>query len=137
MESFAVTAQFGHVGRGRFIIKEVPIFAENGKDAAYKVRWMARVKHHRKDAILAVKKITGEEYLTLKETHNSDPYFQVHSKQEQALLCKGIEDEIISYDKQDNKKLLKAERKNKIKFKMKKNKIITKDALYSMHNYDA
>ena len=137
MENFAVTAQFGHVGRGKFIIKEVPVFAENGKDAAYKVRWMARVKHHKKDAILMVKKITKDEYIALKEIHNADPYFRVHSRQEQSMFCKGIEEEIISYETQDNKKSLKAKRKNKAKFKMKKNKLFKKDALYSMRNYEA
>ena len=137
MESYAVKAQFGHVGRGKFIIKEVPVFAENGKDAAHKVRWMARVKHHRKDAILDVKRITEEEFMSLKEIHNSDPYFQVHSKQEQKLLCKDIEENIISYEKLDNKKEMRIKRKNKIEYKMKKNKLFKKDAIRSIRDYDA
>jgi hypothetical protein len=52
------------------------------------------------------------------------------------LLCKDIEEEIISYENEDNKKLLRAERKNKVKYKMKKNKILHNEALYHIRNYE-
>ncbi len=136
MEHFLVTAQFGHVGRNNYIIKTIPIYAENGGEAAYKVRWMGRVKHNRKDAIIDVKKCSFDEFLNQKHINDSDPYFTLHSKQEQNHLCKEISELIISYDKAISK-LDKTKRINKIKYKMKKNKIIHNEALFTMRNYEA
>jgi hypothetical protein len=135
MEHYAVVAQFGHVGRGKYIPKTIPVYAENGREAAEKVRWMPRVKHHRKDAIIDVKKISEEEYLELKEINKNDPYFKVGSKQEQEKLCINIEETIISYE--EPHKVKKTDRDDTVKYKMKKNKIIYSEALYSMRNYEA
>ena len=59
---FAVTVKFGHVGQHKCIIKTVLIEAESGKDAAYQARWMPRVKHHDKHAIISVKEIDLERW---------------------------------------------------------------------------
>lgn len=135
MEHYLVKAQFGHVGRNNYIIKTIPVYAENGKEAAYKVRWMGRVKHNRKDAIIEVRKCTLEEYLEQKEINVHDPYFSVKSKQEQVVLCEDIGDLIISYDiPAKNNKLVRID---KVKYKMKKNKIIYNEALHIMRNYEA
>jgi putative cell wall-binding protein len=136
MKHYAVTAQFGHVGRGKYIPKTIAILAESGEEAAEKVRWMPRVKHHRKDAIIDVRKISEEEYQILKEENRSDPYFKVNSKQEQEEMCDGIEELVIEYEKPDLKQR-KIERDNKVKFKMKKQKIIHNEAIYYMRNYEA
>ena len=45
-----------------YIIKTFAICAENGREAASRARWMPRVKHHAKDAILSVKEIDEFEY---------------------------------------------------------------------------
>ena len=135
MEHYLVKAQFGHVGRNNYIIKTIPVYAEDGKEAAYKVRWMGRVKHNRKDAIIEVRKCTLEEYLEQKEINANDPYFSVHSKQEQEALCEGIADQIISYEL--SSKVNKLKRVNKVKYNMKKNKLIHNEALYAMRNYEA
>lgn len=135
MEHYLVKAQFGHVGRNNYIIKTIPVYAENGKEAAYKVRWMGRVKHNRKDAIIEVRKCTLEEYLEQKEINAHDPYFSVKSKQEQVVLCEDISDQIISYDiPTKNNKL---ERIDNVKYKMNKNKLIYNEALHTMRNYEA
>lgn len=136
MKHYAVTAQFGHVGRGKYLPKTIAILAESGEEAAEKVRWMPRVKHHRKDAIIDVRKISEEEYQILKEDNRNDPYFRVSSKQEQEKLCEGIEDLVIEYEKLDLRQR-KIERDNKVKFKMKKNKLIHNEAIYYMRNYEA
>ena len=136
MKHYAVTAQFGHVGRGKYLPKTIAILAESGEEAAEKVRWMPRVKHHRKDAILDVRKITEEEYQELKEENRNDPYFKVSSKQEQEELCSGLMELVIEYEKPDLKQR-KAERLNKVKFKMKKNRLIHNEAIYSIRNYEA
>lgn len=83
MRYFKVVAKCGHVGRHHYIIKDFYIVANDGKEAALKVRYLPRVKHNRKDAILSVEAISKEEYLVGKALHAQDMYFKVHSSTEQ------------------------------------------------------
>lgn len=135
MEHYAVTAQFGHVDRGKYIPKTIPVYAENGREAAEKVRSMPQVKHHRKDANIDVRKISEEEYLELKKINKNDPYFKVGSKQEQEKLCIYIDELIVCYE--EPRKVSKKDRDDTVKHKMKKIKIIYTEVLYSMRNYEA
>ena len=135
---YAVTAKFSHVGRNKTIIKTVAVKAESGKDAAYRVRWMGRVKHHAKDAIIDVKAISQEEYELLRECVNEDPYFSCSNIQEQRLECDGIEDEIIEmrHDEIDYEKR-EINRKNKVNFQKRKQKVLNNEYFYMMKNYEA
>ena len=135
MKHFAVTAQFGHVGRGKYLPKTVAILAESGEEAAEKVRWMPRVKHHRKYAIIDVKRITEEEYRELKKANREDPYFKVGSKQEQEKLCPDIKEIVVECKKTDSKRK-KTERDDIVKYKMKRNKLIHNEAIHCMRNYE-
>ena len=83
MRYFKVVAKCGHVGRHHYIAKDFYIVANDGKEAAYKVRYLPRVKHDRKDAILSVDAITEAEYLEGKALQAKDMYFSVHSSTEQ------------------------------------------------------
>lgn len=80
---FKVTAKCGHVGRRHYIVKDFYIEANSGKEAALKVRYLPRVKHDRKDAILSVEALTKAEYLIGKALQAEDLYFRVHSSTEQ------------------------------------------------------
>lgn len=86
MEYYKVKVKVGHVGRNHYILKWLYIKSKNGKEAANIARNTPRVKHHQKDAIKEVVKITFEEYSFGIRIVASDPYFIVHSKQEQKLL---------------------------------------------------
>lgn len=134
--TYAVTVRFGHVGRTKCIIKTIPVTAEDGKAAAEKARWTKRVKHHAKDAILSVTKITEEQYNLLEEIVKNDPYFRCSNVQEQRELCEGIENE-VEYMREDEIDIqeLKDIRKNKINFKKRKNKALVNDAYRAMRNY--
>lgn len=135
MEFYSVKAMFGHVGKNNYIPKIVAVKAENGREAALHVRWMGRVKHNRKDAILNVKKITREEYLAIKDNVKNDPYFSAKSKQQQNELCKDIAKDIIPINVVSPKKS-DTDRKDKIIYKMKKNKIIRNEAYMLMRDYE-
>lgn len=135
MEYYLVRAKFGHVGRNRYIVKAIPVYCENGREAAYRVRWMSRVKHHAKDAIIDVIKIDLEQYLAQIEINKNDAYFSVRSKQEQNRLCQDIS-EHIQFNKIPNNREYKNNRKEKINFKMKKNKIIINDTLHLTQFYE-
>ncbi len=94
MRYFKVTAKCGHVGRHHYIVKDFYIEANSGKEAAFKVRYLPRVKHDRKDAILSVEVITKAEYLIEKEAQAEDLYFLVHSSTEQRR-CGAVDNDTI------------------------------------------
>lgn len=92
MNHYKVEAKCGHVGRNNYIKKTFYLCANDKREAAYIVRWLPRVKHHHKDAIISVKEIDYEEYrLGLIDVHN-DPYFNVHNSSDQRFLCDIDED---------------------------------------------
>ena len=83
---FKVTCKCGHVGIKYFIRIAFPIIATCGKDASSIARYIPRVKHDHKDAILDCKEISFEEYQELQKTNNSDPYLKCECKQEQEMI---------------------------------------------------
>lgn len=104
MKYFRVVARCGHVRRGHYIIKDFFLRAENGKEAAYKVRWFPRVKHDWKDAIISVNLISEEEFIQGCRLHNQDLYFNVTNSSEQKLYCAINNEEIFDYEKPERKK---------------------------------
>ena len=83
MKYYKVSAKCGHVGRNNYIVKNFYVKADDGKNAAYKVRKTPRVKHDRRDAILSVDIISKSEYLKCKELQKDDPYFNVYNSSDQ------------------------------------------------------
>ena len=116
---FAVEAKCGHVGRKNCIIITFPIVADDRKDAARIARKMPRVKHDHKDAILSVKQISKDEYLSLKEINSSDNYLRCESKQDQIILCKDLDSRVIK-DTYFEKVEYKTDRQERINYKRKK-----------------
>ena len=90
MKYYSVTAKCGHVGRKYYIPIEFATVADSGKEAAAKIRSIPHVKHHHKDAIIAVKEINYKQYLDLVKTNRYDPYLHCKNKQEQALVMDDI-----------------------------------------------
>ena len=124
---YEVIAKCGHVGRKHYVPIKFAVIAEDGKEAAKKVRQFSRVKHNHKDAILNVKKITYEGYLEIIEVNHDDEYLKCHSKHEQKLINnfeERLEDDFnnleVKYDKQA--------RIDRVTYKLKKNKIIEEDS---------
>ena len=124
---YEVIAKCGHVGRKHYVPIKFAVIAEDGKEAAKKVRQFSRVKHNHKDAILNVKKITYERYLEIIEVNHDDEYLKCHSKHEQKLINdfeERLEDDFhdleVKYDKQA--------RIDRVTYKLKKNKIIEEDS---------
>lgn len=95
MNYYRVKAKCGHVGRNNYIPKTFYIKAEDGKEAASKVRKIPRVKHGKKFAVLETKKITKEEYLEGIRINKEDLFLKVACVQQQRVLCPNLEEEII------------------------------------------
>lgn len=83
MKLYNVEAKCGHAGRKFYTVKNFPVKATNGKEAAKLVRDFPRVKHHHKDAILSVTEISYEEYEKILVANHNDPYFKCSNIQEQ------------------------------------------------------
>lgn len=83
---YKVKAKCGHVGRNNYIEKTFYVTAHSGKEAARKVRYLPRVKHDRKDAILSVEQISRPEFVEGNAANSIDKYFKVTNSSEQRLL---------------------------------------------------
>lgn len=83
---YKVRAKCGHVGRNRYVEKNFYVTASSGKEAAFKVRYLPRVKHHHKDAILNVKQISHNEFCEGVEISRDDCYFKATNSTEQRLF---------------------------------------------------
>ena len=86
MKYYEVTAKCGHVGKNNCIFITFACAAENGKEAAAKVRRYKRVKHDHKDAIRNVNEISFEEFMKLKAENDADPYLHCKNPQEQRKI---------------------------------------------------
>ena len=121
---YVVQAKCGHVGRGKYIVKEFPIRAFSRSEAAEIARQKPRVKHDYKDAIVDVEEVSREEYMVSLQLYESDPFMKSKSIQEQRYSCGNMIDEIkiefgfgnrfFEYDKY--------ERRERVAFKKKKMK---------------
>lgn len=80
---FKVTCKCGHVGKRNFVRINFPVIAVDGKGASAVARYIPRVKHDHKDAILDCTEISIEEFEELQETNRNDPYLRCGNKQEQ------------------------------------------------------
>ena len=104
MKYYKVTAKCGHVGRGHYIIKDFFVRANDGKAAAYKVRFFPRVKHDWRDAIVSVKLFTKDAFIQGWELHNNDPYFNVTNSSEQKLYGAVDDEEVLDLDEPEMKR---------------------------------
>ena len=94
MQFYLVTAKCGHVGKTSYMPITFPVKAENGKEAAKKVRAYPRVKRNHWDAILGCKKVDKQTYFAQIEINNNDPYLHATSKQEQKRIVEDIQNRI-------------------------------------------
>lgn len=86
MCKYEVECKCGHVGRKNYIVIGFPIMASSAKEAALIARYLPRVKHDHKDAILNVRKIDDIEYEEIEERNDHDLYLKCKNKQEQKVL---------------------------------------------------
>ena len=120
---YKVVCKCGHVGRKFYIPIAFAVKAENGREAAFKARYIPRVKRQHKDAVLEVNELSYDEYLLLMQYNDNDPYLRCTSKQEQLKECDLdnriiFDDHFIDFKK--DKEVKKAKRKERVDFLLKK-----------------
>lgn len=122
MKYYEVVAKCGHVGMRKYIDVVFPVYANSKKGAAKFILQHGKVKKQLKNAITSIKEISYEEYVELLINNPFEEYIHAHSTQE------------IDYSKYEIKYIEKnftnksyfefLNRKEKVNYKMKKNKII-------------
>jgi hypothetical protein len=120
MKYYKVVAKCGHVGKNRYYEGVFFEKANNGKEAAYTVRFRPRVKHDHKDAILSVLEITLKDYLRGLKSRD-EPFFNCKNSYQQRIVWEKIVSKIYT-EKDDNyakscysgKKLLLKEHENNL-----------------------
>lgn len=123
---YAVITKCGHVGKDKYREVIFPINADSGKEAAEIARWIPRVKHHKKDAIIDVTEIDYIEYKALLEKNLNDPYLQCRNVQEQNKYCVDLYLEIKEM-RPDRLEDDRNKRIDRVLYKQRKNKIIEHD----------
>lgn len=122
MNYYRVEAKCGHVKKGHYIIKAFYVKADDGREAAEKVRLFPRVKHNWKDAINTVCKISHEEYIAGRVDTDNDLYFKVTNSTEQRFC------QCVNYDEVHERELPeKRQREKKTKYYIKMKKIVSRD----------
>lgn len=131
---FEVVCKCGHVGRKHFIRVSFPIIAQSKKDASSIARYIPRVKHDHKDAILDCIEICKDDFNKLQELNNSDPYLKCKNHQEQENITNfssRIEDEHICFFHKGNKPI----KSRNISYKIKKQKEVNDVLKYEVTQY--
>lgn len=124
-----VYVKCGHVGINNCINVWMPVEAENKREAARIARWLPRVKHHHKDAILDVVIISKNEFDHLIQTNTNDPYLNCHSKQEQNRI-----EDLYTRIEEDTYNLKKNETIIKRVYSVYKNKLVRNVKKYVKYN---
>ena len=126
---FKVEAKCGHVGHGKCIWITFATTADNGKEAAKKVRDFKRVKHGHKDAIRTVKEIEFEEFIEIQARNSIDPYLHCKNVQEQRKIP-DFEKRVV-----DDKRELRTEKKTDKSFRRKLVELATYEAEFALKSY--
>ena len=82
MKYYLVTAKCGHVGKGKYIEVDFPIYARTKNEAAQKCLKKKKVKKQLKNAISWVREITLEEYEQKLISFKNNKYIKAHTKRE-------------------------------------------------------
>ena len=117
---FKVTCKCGHVGVKHYIRISFPVIAATRKGASEIARYIPRVKHDHKDAILECKEITIEKFQELQEINKHDPYLCCKCKQEQEMI-EDFSDRLELEPRYLNKE--KKNKKESVVYRMKKQAI--------------
>ena len=112
MAYYLVSCKCGHVGRKNYIPIDFAVRAEDGREAASIARYIPRVKHDHKDAILNCIKVDYDTYVRQIDINNHDVYLLCKSKHEQNKIMSQIKPRLVEETKQKGVKALKPHRPN-------------------------
>lgn len=119
MKYYIVVAKCGHVGNGKYLEVEFPIYARSKSEAAQNCLKRGKVKKHLKNAITSVCEITYEYYQELKNQFSNNKFVHAHTKGEISEFI----DKAVKLERHSSWKKNFANRAERIAYLLKKNKI--------------
>jgi len=127
MRYYLVVAKCGHVGKGKYIEVEFPIYANDKSTASQLCLKKGKVKKHLKNAISSVCEVSYDIYLNKLNEFKSNLFVKAHTKKE---IVDYIETaQILDSSKKKHKKTFDS-RKERIMYVLKRNKIM-EDLMYA------
>ena len=134
LKYYRVTCKCGHVGREFFVRIDFPVKAYSGKEAAEIARYIPRVKHNHKDAVLNCTEIDYEEYLILQKINKNDPYLCCKNHQEQ-MNIPGIDERLEP--EPHYLKVVNKSKRNVVDYKNKKRRITERSFVSYQLDYES
>ena len=128
MAYYLVLCKCGHVGKNMYMPIWFPVEADSGKEAAMIARYIPRVKHDHKDAILNCVKVDINQFEYQAKINKNDPYLLCKSKYEQKMILPLIQNRLV-YDKH-------CEGDERSKYKKKKVNIFLQALKYKDFDYE-
>ena len=141
MKYYIVIAKCGHVGRRHYIPVAFGVCANSGKDAAARARFLPRVKHNFKDAILFVKEVDKGTYLKRRTINFYDLYLNIEDNTENKIVEHFLyprlfdEPNVIQDDTEDEEKINLKKIKKAMHNNKRKGKYIVKMTKTNIHEY--
>lgn len=135
MKYFIVTAKCGHVGKWHCIWIDFAVTASSAWEAAYKVKMFKRVKRHHKNAIMNVREVDFEEFMSQKSDNSTDSYLHCKNIQQQRLIeniNERIQPDIWNIERCFKKQCGKRSKE----YLVKKNKIAEREWLKRIEEYE-
>ena len=125
MRFYVVTAKCGHVGRGKYLEIEFPIYAESMHDASQMCLHRPKVKKHLKNAITSVREVSFDTFKEVLADFRCNSFVRAHTKKETIPWL----DRVQLLNSETEKKSSFVTREERISFLMKKNKL-REESLY-------
>lgn len=128
MNYYLVKAKLGHVGRGKYLEVDFPVYAESKKTAAQYVLRKGKVKKHLKNAITSVEKLIYSEYIFALEEFEKNEFIHTHYSNEVDMSNYNIQ----SLEKRRKYKIETefSSREERVQFHQRKEKIFLKGLIY-------
>lgn len=120
MKYFLVTAKCGHVGNGKYLEIDFPIFAQTKKDAAQICLKKPKVKKQLKDAITLVREVDWDIFNSERNAFLNNSYVRSHTKREITDWLESVQD--LNLEKHWKRSFV--DRKERVLFIKKKNRLM-------------
>ncbi len=127
MKYYLVIAKCGHVGKGKYVEVEFPVYAIDKHSASQMCLRKGKVKKHLKNAISSIYEITYEEYLKRLDVYKENQFVKAHTKKEIVDYIESAQK--LESDRKGYKNSFKS-RSERVLYLLKRNKIM-EDLIYA------
>lgn len=128
MKYYLVKAKLGHVGRGKYLEVDFPVYAEAKKIAAQYILQKGKVKRHLKNAITSVEELNYSEYILALQEFENNEFIHTHYSNEIDMSNYNIQ--FLEKQKKYKIETEFSSRKERVLFHQRKEKLILEGLIY-------